>query len=797
MYSGNSAEVGNVIPTPNFSPKQTGVPDTIPPSAPTNLQGSVHVGPPGFISFTWNPSTDNASNVYGIRYKLYIDGQPTSIVVSNKTALTVSLDGKDIYISPSRPHTFFLDAYDDAGNDTTSNTITLNISSSNFTLNVTPPDNGRIITNDGFISCRNAPGTSCSHTYSNGAAVILQAVPDSSYFFTGWKGSLQNPDPCAPPQPQVPTCIVIMNQSWTVEAAFSGIPAPTGLTAMATSPTSVTLWWNALVSIDGYKVYRDGILLANQPLFQSSQNFTDNGVRSNTTYNYTIRSYTGATESSDSVAATVKTPPALDPVYSEVKNLKVNIIGVNAATTPPASRFTVADIDAIAFHGQYDPADNVNLSLAELYSKWSYAKLNITGNSYTYVLSPPLDQSSSFETIATTICREHSDYCDADIVGFDIAFYSSELFSSMGGTFFFGPIYHEFGHSLGLVHAGLIVCDHGAKVIDAFSNCYTQEGQDPYDPMGVRGVFDHGGGVSSYAKYKLGWFAPSNITKAMSDGDYTLASLSQPTTLPQVIIIDNWPGSAALPYPYYLEYRPKIGLQLRLANGQSFLLSWNPSVGSTFDDPLNGIHITVLDMNSTIAKVHIHFDASKQPKPIFLVSPRPSQDVSERFTLYAEVAGGSNIAGVQFKVDGVNLGPEIMSAPYGMIWDTRQNGRNPIVTAVGLDANGKEVARSSAQTYSSGDTIPPVLTLDDPKSGDTICGLRIFHATASDNFRLNTFQYVINANPVNYLVGPPFLYYFDSTSVVNGPYTITAKATDSWGNTTIKSAQVTVSNPCR
>ena len=47
------------------------------------------------------------------------------------------------------------------------------------------------------------------------------------------------------------------------------------------------------------------------------------------------------------------------------------------------------------------------------------------------------------------------------------------------------------------------------------------------------------------------------------------------------------------------------------------------------------------------------------------------------------------LAGVQFKLDGVNLGAEDTTSPYGITWNTTANGNSPhVLTAVARDTSG-------------------------------------------------------------------------------------------------------------
>jgi hypothetical protein len=54
----------------------------------------------------------------------------------------------------------------------------------------------------------------------------------------------------------------------------------------------------------------------------------------------------------------------------------------------------------------------------------------------------------------------------------------------------------------------------------------------------------------------------------------------------------------------------------------------------------------------------------------------------------ADAADNVAVAGVQFKLDGVNLGSEDTSSPYGITWDTTTTGEGShSLTAVARDSN--------------------------------------------------------------------------------------------------------------
>jgi|SRR4030095_11569081 hypothetical protein len=84
----------------------------------------------------------------------------------------------------------------------------------------------------------------------------------------------------------------------------SGIPQPTGLSATATSPTSVYLSWNSVPNATAYWIYRDSYV----PAIVSGTSYTDGSVSSGTTYNYAIAAVVNSTLGPKSSSVTVTTP---------------------------------------------------------------------------------------------------------------------------------------------------------------------------------------------------------------------------------------------------------------------------------------------------------------------------------------------------------------------------------------------------------------------------------------------------------------------------------------------------------
>ena len=92
--------------------------------------------------------------------------------------------------------------------------------------------------------------------------------------------------------------------------------APTGLTAAATSTTTIQVTWNQVSSATGYEVDRaegSGAFSTVQSGL-SATFYQDTGLQPNTQYRYQVRAVNGSQKSSNSSAASATTPPAQQQV---------------------------------------------------------------------------------------------------------------------------------------------------------------------------------------------------------------------------------------------------------------------------------------------------------------------------------------------------------------------------------------------------------------------------------------------------------------------------------------------------
>src|SRR5206468_3901921 len=172
--------------------------------------------------------------------------------------------------------------------------------------------------------------------------------------------------------------------------------------------------------------------------------------------------------------------------------------------------------------------------------------------------------------------------------------------------------------------------------------------------------------------------------------------------------------------------------------------------------------------------------------------------VSGTVTVSASASDNIGVAGVQFLVDGANLGGEDTASPYSVSWNTATVGNGShTLTATARDAAGNRTTSSPVSvTVSNADTTPPAVSISAPASGATVSGTVTVSASASDNVGVAGVQFLVDgANLGGEDTASPYSVSWNTTTVGNDSHTLTASARDAAGNRTTSSpVSITVSN---
>jgi hypothetical protein len=156
----------------------------------------------------------------------------------------------------------------------------------------------------------------------------------------------------------------------------------------------------------------------------------------------------------------------------------------------------------------------------------------------------------------------------------------------------------------------------------------------------------------------------------------------------------------------------------------------------------------------------------------------------------------SGVAGVQFKLDGANLGWEVTTAPYQAVWKSTSSANGShVLTAVARDFAGN-ISTSSAVTVTLfNDGTAPTVSISSPTVNAVLVGTVTITAAASDNVAVQSVVFRADGVFLSTDTTSPYQASWNTLGVANGTHTLTATAYDTSGFSAVASVQIKVANP--
>ncbi len=228
-------------------------------------------------------------------------------------------------------------------------------------------------------------------------------------------------------------------------------------------------------------------------------------------------------------------------------------------------------------------------------------------------------------------------------------------------------------------------------------------------------------------------------------------------------------------------------------------LTWNATVdggaatslGVTSSTPVGKLTVSGASSHTIVVAVGGAPPGDTTAPVVALTTPADLATVSNTVTVAATATDAVGVVGVQFKLDGVNLGAEVTTGvadSYSLAWDTTgaSNGTHTL-TAVARDAASNSTTSSSRTVTVSNavDVTAPGVTVAFPLAGTTLNGTVTVQATASDAGGVVGVQFRLDgANLGVQDTVTPFSTDWNTLSTTNTAHTLSAIATDIAGNTT-------------
>ncbi len=231
-----------------------------------------------------------------------------------------------------------------------------------------------------------------------------------------------------------------------------------------------------------------------------------------------------------------------------------------------------------------------------------------------------------------------------------------------------------------------------------------------------------------------------------------------------------------------------------------YWVSWNTLTAANGTHTLTAVARDAAGNTTTATSVTVTVNNPDTTAPtISLTAPGPGWTVGGMVSVAAAATDDVGVAGVQFRLDGVNLGAEDTASPWTVAWNTLLVGNGShTLTAVARDVAGNTTMSSPVTvTVANPDTTAPTVSLTAPAPGATLIGTVTVSATASDNVGVAGVQFKLDGvNLGAEDVSSPWAVSWSTLSAPNGTHTLTAVARDPAGNiTTSASVTVTVANP--
>lgn len=203
-----------------------------------------------------------------------------------------------------------------------------------------------------------------------------------------------------------------------------------------------------------------------------------------------------------------------------------------------------------------------------------------------------------------------------------------------------------------------------------------------------------------------------------------------------------------------------------------------------------------IDYGSSSGSQMFLFDFSAPPPDaiapaVSVTSPSASAAIFGTVTLVASASDNVGVVGVQFALDGQNVGGQITSAPYTMAWDsTTVADGNHSITAAAWDLAGN-TATSSPVTVAV-DNSAPTVSLTSPSNGSVVTGVVPVSASASALVSQVGF-YLDGATLIGTATSSPYSVNWNTSGLIQGSsHTVSAVAYGINGKTAPSSAVTVV-----
>jgi hypothetical protein len=184
-----------------------------------------------------------------------------------------------------------------------------------------------------------------------------------------------------------------------------------------------------------------------------------------------------------------------------------------------------------------------------------------------------------------------------------------------------------------------------------------------------------------------------------------------------------------------------------------------------------------------------------RPPAVTITSPQEGEAVSEDVLIVAEVSSERPVTSVVFDVDGVLISTDTSGEDgWTAVWDSRTSPNGPYaLTATATDTLGL-FDMATVNVVTDNVLIPPTVAITQPQDGQTVSALLNVVAQVSSERPVVSVDFEVDGISIGVDTSGEdgWMVPWDTTGYANGPYTLTATATDDFGFTGSDSVLVIV-----
>lgn len=186
----------------------------------------------------------------------------------------------------------------------------------------------------------------------------------------------------------------------------------------------------------------------------------------------------------------------------------------------------------------------------------------------------------------------------------------------------------------------------------------------------------------------------------------------------------------------------------------------------------------------------------KTAPTVSIGAPQGGAVVSGTLAVSGSASDNVQVAKVEVSVDGgAYVLAQGTTAWSASVDTTAYASGSHTISARATDSSGNTGVTNVSVSFSNADTTPPTVSVSTPAAGASVAGTVNVAGAAADNKALAKVELSVDGGTYRLATGTSaWSLALDSTTLANGSHTLTARATDTSGNTSTASVSVTVAN---